>query len=146
MAVYAWGLGKNGQLGNGSKENQTLPVVVKFETFKAARSDQIVSISAGGLFTCLCTISGKVFSFGCGKHGRLGTQDECDHCEATAIVALNSQKIVQVYYLFCSSSYGHFSMDVICIPRETKWFKYYLLDQCLYLHVTKIQIFHLQHH
>ena len=95
MAVYSWGLGKNGQLGSGLKENETLPTKAKFDK---ATSDQAIAVSAGGLFTCFCTKTGKVFSFGCGKHGRLGTGDEIDRIKAIPISDLGSRNIVAVSF------------------------------------------------
>ena len=95
MAVYSWGLGKNGQLGSGLKEDQTLPTKAKFDK---TTSDQAVAVSTGGLFTCFCTNRGKLFSYGCGKHGRLGTGDEIDRSKATPISDLGSRKIVVVSF------------------------------------------------
>ena len=95
MAIYSWGLGKNGQLGSGLKENETLPTKAKFDK---KTLNQVVAVSAGGLFTCFCTKTGKVFSFGCGKDGRLGTGDEIDRSKAIPISDLGSRKIVAVSF------------------------------------------------
>mmetsp|Transcript_18083 Transcript_18083/g.29696 ORF Transcript_18083/g.29696 Transcript_18083/m.29696 type:complete len:393 (-) Transcript_18083:819-1997(-) len=80
--LWSWGLGRNGQLGHGqdkgsktnvngdSKEN-TVPRIVK-----ALSGKQVRAVSCGGLFTCVLTAKGQVYSFGCGKSCRLGHREQ----------------------------------------------------------------------
>lgn len=73
MSVHTWGLGKSGQLGNGKLDNCLVPGLVSLPT----KSD-VVGISSGGLFTACVTADGRVYTFGCGKYGRLGNNREED--------------------------------------------------------------------
>ncbi len=104
MAVFSWGFGKNGQLGHGRKETALLPNTVTFDKdFKSRNCSSAAIVSAGGLHSALCTREGKLFSFGCGKHGRLGTGDETDRCIATAVTTLDAVNVVQVKLLFLAT-------------------------------------------
>ena len=75
MAVYTWGLGKSGQLGHGSLDNCLMPRKVKLN----ANVNNVAHMACGALFSVIATSSGRIFSFGTGKYGRLGAGDECDH-------------------------------------------------------------------
>ena len=106
MSVFAWGLGKSGQLGNGSCENQVLPTQVCDGRLKstpkskarAKHSEPIeaVAVCCGALFTAFVTKDGKVLSFGCGKHGRLGFDDDEDHVRPTVVEALADEHVMEV--------------------------------------------------
>jgi alpha-tubulin suppressor-like RCC1 family protein len=64
-AVVCWGRGYNGQLGNGSTNDQTTPVAVVGLT-------DAVAITAGASFTCALRETGGVVCWGMGDHGELG--------------------------------------------------------------------------
>ena len=97
MAVFSWGLGKSGQLGNGKVANAELPQPLVIEkSSKLEKGDSIVGISAGGLFSCFVTKNGKVLSCGNGKYGRHGNNKEEDQKEATLVKDLSGIKVAQV--------------------------------------------------
>ena len=60
--AYCWGLGGNGQLGDGSSSDQLSPVAV----------GEFASISSGGAHTCGLRTDGAAYCWGFGIDGRLG--------------------------------------------------------------------------
>jgi alpha-tubulin suppressor-like RCC1 family protein len=71
--VYTWGSGHYGQLGIGSRENKTSPVLVS-----SLQGKRITKISCGSFHTLALTELSNVFSWGRGAHGRLGHGNEDD--------------------------------------------------------------------
>jgi E3 ubiquitin-protein ligase HERC2 len=80
--VYAWGSGKDGKLGLGDvaycpyfeRDSSGQPFVSKphLITALATRNTVVVQASAGSAHSAAVTASGVVYTFGCGKHGKLG--------------------------------------------------------------------------
>jgi len=64
--VRCWGENENGQLGDGTRENNNVPVAVQGLT------DKVVQIAAGGMFTCALTEGGNLYCWGNGSKGRFG--------------------------------------------------------------------------
>ncbi|XP_064621917.1 uncharacterized protein LOC135484418 [Lineus longissimus] len=87
--VYAWGLGKSGQLGNGKRANSELP-----EVFQTKR--KVVSLSCGALFTGVVTTDGKVATSGCGKYGRLGGGNENDRETPTEVEITDDTNVKEI--------------------------------------------------
>jgi alpha-tubulin suppressor-like RCC1 family protein len=87
--VYAWGLGKSGQLGNGKCGNSELP-----EVFQS--KGNVISLSCGALYTGAVTTDGRVVTSGCGKYGRLGTGDENDRETPTQVALPDDVKVKEV--------------------------------------------------
>ena len=94
MSLFVWGMGKNGQLGSGHKENLETPVCCTIGT------RGVVSVGAGGLYTALVTEDGVVYSTGSGRHGRLGSGDEQDTTHLQCVQALSGKNIKQVRLFF----------------------------------------------
>ena len=65
--AYCWGQGGNGQLGNNSTTNSSIPVVVQMPA-----SVSFQSIAASDLHTCALTTTGKAYCWGQGGNGQLG--------------------------------------------------------------------------
>lgn len=88
MAVYSWGFGKYGQLGNGQTVTAETPQLVKLP-----KSTTPLQISCGAHSTLLlCEIASsdvkkerRLLACGWGKYGRLGTGSEEDHAYPTLI-------------------------------------------------------------
>lgn len=96
MSVFAWGFGKCGQLGNGSKDTRHTP-----RKPSLSHESQCTRISCGGHFTAVVTDKGEVYTFGCGKHGRLGTGDETDRLVPVRIKGgLDKEEIEEVCRLY----------------------------------------------
>lgn len=73
MTAYVWGFGKCGQLGNGQTDTVHTPVRPKLPA-----GTKLIEINCGGYYTSVIDCNGHLYSFGCGKYGRLGTGDEAD--------------------------------------------------------------------
>jgi alpha-tubulin suppressor-like RCC1 family protein len=66
-AVYAWGYNADGELGNGSIKNSTLPVKVKLPGGRKA-----TAVAAGAIQSLAKTSSGTVYAWGGNNFGQLG--------------------------------------------------------------------------
>lgn len=71
--VYSFGQGNQGQLGLGSAltECELPEKVAAFDKVKAK------SVECGESFTAVITKHGNLYTFGDGRHGKLGLGDEC---------------------------------------------------------------------
>ena len=65
-AAYCWGRGQEGQLGNGSTEDQDRPTPV-------SGGLTFASLNAGTGITCGVTTGGVAYCWGDGYRGQLGT-------------------------------------------------------------------------
>lgn len=63
--LYCWGLGLNGQLGNGATENANAPVLVK-------SNESFSEVQVGVVTTCALTDDKELFCFGDNSDGVLG--------------------------------------------------------------------------
>ena len=66
--VYTWGWGVHGQLGHGGVEDASSPTLVT-----ALRRHVVTSVACGYAHTLALTRDGRVYSWGCGLFGQLGT-------------------------------------------------------------------------
>ena len=64
-AVVCWGLGDDGQLGNGGTSNSNTPVAV-------SGLSNAVTVTTGYRHSCAVTSSGSVMCWGLGNYGQLG--------------------------------------------------------------------------
>lgn len=65
--VQCWGDNARGQLGDGSREDRTSPVVV------SNLRDVIATVAAGRFHTCALAIDGDLYCWGTNNRGQLGT-------------------------------------------------------------------------
>ena len=70
--VMLWGHNSNGQLGDGSAQDQLVPTLLGPPNFWCAK---VAMVACGGRHTLLVTDAGLVFAFGLGENGRLGLGD-----------------------------------------------------------------------
>jgi alpha-tubulin suppressor-like RCC1 family protein len=70
-AVYAWGFGSSGQLGNGSRAESDLPVKVRLPNGAGA-----TQASAGAAHSLAVTSDGRVYAWGYDAQGQVGTGGE----------------------------------------------------------------------
>uniref|UniRef100_A0A914UP49 Regulator of chromosome condensation 1 n=1 Tax=Plectus sambesii TaxID=2011161 RepID=A0A914UP49_9BILA len=70
--VFAFGSNYNGKLGVGDQETRLTPSRIPAEYLD---NQPVVAISAGGVHSGAIVADGRVFTWGCGKDGRLGHPD-----------------------------------------------------------------------
>ena len=68
--VKCWGFGELGQLGQGKKENQSLPVTVVKEGSTPLTG--VIQIASGNSHTCALKLNREVSCWGLGQNGQLG--------------------------------------------------------------------------
>ncbi|VEN46761.1 unnamed protein product [Callosobruchus maculatus] len=72
-AVYTFGRGSRGQLGHGSLNDESEPVLVE-----ALAGLKIVQISAGGWHSCALSRDGDLYTWGWNGTGQLGVYDKTE--------------------------------------------------------------------
>jgi alpha-tubulin suppressor-like RCC1 family protein len=70
-SVKCWGWNSAGQLGDGSTQDRSLPVVVDQDA-SGNSLDQVIDVCTGWLHTCVQRANGEVLCFGSNDSGRLG--------------------------------------------------------------------------
>jgi uncharacterized repeat protein (TIGR02543 family) len=92
--VYGWGQNQNGKLGDGSTIFRTSPVKVNFTDLSPG--EHVLSIKSGNLHSIALTNQGKIFSWGDGSSGALGTGGTTSRLipTVTPINALISNEII----------------------------------------------------
>ncbi|HIJ87107.1 MAG TPA: hypothetical protein HPP97_05400 [Desulfuromonadales bacterium] len=70
-SVWAWGLNRTGQLGNGKTENSAIPL-------KVPGLSEITAIATGGAHVVALKKDGTVWVWGGNQSGQLGTGDQQD--------------------------------------------------------------------
>ena len=73
--LFTYGDGRHGQLGHGDRNARDVPVEVGAARFRGAR---IVFAAAGCAHSGVATSEGRVWTWGDGKYGKLGHNDEQD--------------------------------------------------------------------
>jgi alpha-tubulin suppressor-like RCC1 family protein len=97
--VYTFGLGEEGQLGHGDKENKSSPVLVQ-----ALVGKHITQVQCGGAggYTMALTSSGFVFTWGSAQFGVLGHGNVKSFFFPCLVEGLREHNVVQI-----SSGYDH---------------------------------------
>lgn len=81
--IFAWGYNQNGQLGNGTGANSSVPVAVNMNGALAGRT--VKSIAAGGDHNVVLTLDGKVYAWGRNDYGQLGDDSNAPSEEPVAV-------------------------------------------------------------
>jgi len=71
--VYCWGSGSEGQLGNGSNANSSVPVAVSRAGVLSGKT--ILSVTAGSNHTCAIASDGFAYCWGLNTNGQLGNNN-----------------------------------------------------------------------
>jgi VCBS repeat-containing protein len=82
-AVYTWGTGSFGRLGNGSLSDSAEPVAVK--TVGALAGKTVVGVAMGTMYSLALANDGAVYTWGYGRYGELGNGDSVDSAEPVAV-------------------------------------------------------------
>jgi len=69
--AYCWGLGTNGQLGDGTKVSKSVPVAIATAAGQVTSSN-VISIGAGGNRGCAVVTDGRTFCWGLNSSGQIG--------------------------------------------------------------------------
>ena len=71
-AVYCWGAGTSGQLGDGTHTSSDVPVAVTATPGTPLHHERVTQIAAGGSSACALSATGTVYCWGAGTSGQLG--------------------------------------------------------------------------
>lgn len=104
--VFAMGSSIHGQLGNPQAEDKSVTSVEG-----ALKSEYVKEISAGSFHVAALTAKGQVYTWGKGRHGRLGLGDTEDRNSPACVEALKDR---QVQCVACGSSFT----AAICLHRS----------------------------
>lgn len=93
--LYVCGLGGAGQLGLGDCRQQNALTRVPRSAFDAK---PVLMVACGGNFTVVLSVTGRVYTCGCGMNGSLGhgTEDSCLEPVALPEAAFEHEEIVMV--------------------------------------------------
>ncbi|HWJ02650.1 MAG TPA: hypothetical protein VNU93_03150, partial [Verrucomicrobiae bacterium] len=89
--VWAWGNNDNGQLGNGSTINSSLPVVIK-------GLDGVVALAGGGLHSLALKNDGTVWAWGSNWYGQLGNGTNTNNVAPIQVQGLSNVKYIAAGY------------------------------------------------
>eukprot|EP00163_Fabomonas_tropica_P003533 TRINITY_DN1302_c0_g1_i2.p1 TRINITY_DN1302_c0_g1~~TRINITY_DN1302_c0_g1_i2.p1 ORF type:complete len:2219 (+),score=807.59 TRINITY_DN1302_c0_g1_i2:52-6657(+) len=90
-AIYAWGRGKEGQLGLGEPQNRLMPELVE-----ALAGYDVVQLCCSVYYSAALTRDGKVYTWGGGASGKLGHGDEANQNLPRLVEALEGKQVVKI--------------------------------------------------
>lgn len=88
--VYSWGRGAMGQTGHGTQEDESYP-----RRIDGLSRSVICDISCGGNHSLAIDVDGKMYSWGRGNDGRLGTGKE-NSLVPEVLTAVKNLRMVKV--------------------------------------------------
>lgn len=83
--VHCWGNNDNGQLGNGTTTDSTVPVAVTVSSASALSNKEVIDVSAGYYFTCALSSDGSVACWGRNDSGQLGNDNRQNKSTPVAV-------------------------------------------------------------
>jgi alpha-tubulin suppressor-like RCC1 family protein len=148
--VYAWGLGKYGNIGDGHRLDRPSPVTFQIVDPRTLMAKKVTQISCGSRHTLALCEDGHVFSWGYGQNGRLGHGDITDCLKPRridAFVLSDEQRMVEIaagdshsmarnkfgVYTWGSGSYGRLGLGT-----EHDQFVPKMIDALKQVDVTRI--------
>jgi len=114
--VVAWGLNTNGQLGNNSTTQSTVPVAVTITGVPATRI--VLAISAGGSHSMALCSDGTVVTWGLNTNGQLGNNSTT---LSKIPVAVNTSGVLSGKTVVGVSAGGSHSLAVCSDGTATAW-------------------------
>ena len=90
-AVKCWGSGSLGRLGNGSKKDSAVPVLVNL-----AAGEKAKSITVGFYYSCAVLIGGTAKCWGSGLYGRLGNGSKKDSAVPVLVSLKAGEKVISL--------------------------------------------------
>ncbi len=105
--VYTWGYNGSGQLGLGEAEQQLAPRQVESKWLSFLKqgdpAERVVFVAAGGESTTAVTLSGRLYTWGCGFYGLLGHGDVLNKQLPTLVRGFGTSSGSRVVMAACSS-------------------------------------------
>jgi len=96
--VFTWGYNFYGQLGDGSNQSSSLPIMIT-PSFQLQSNENIESVYAGCQHSMAISTDNQVFTWGNNLYGQLGNKDTSNRLKPTEITSefnLVSDEIVEV--------------------------------------------------
>ena len=88
--LFTFGNGKKGRLGHGGGENERVPRLVQ-----ALAGKKVIGAAAGANHMAVWTEAGELFTFGCGRWGKLGHgRGENDWCVPKLVEVLAGKDVI----------------------------------------------------
>ena len=102
--VFSWGDSEFGQTGHGTRDTIEKPRLVQ-----ALRGNEVVKISAGSRHSACINKRGHLFTWGCGRQGKLGhpISTGTDHPDVTKPKRVDHFRHLKVVDVACGDSDGH---------------------------------------
>jgi alpha-tubulin suppressor-like RCC1 family protein len=101
--VHTWGNNANGQLGNNTIVNSSIPIGVS--SFGSLANMSIIAIACGSLHTVAVDTTGKVHSWGANGNGQLGNNTVVDSLIPIAVSGFGY--LVNAYIVKIACGYSH---------------------------------------
>lgn len=104
--LFTWGCGKQGRLGHGNEDDILVPTEIQMLS-----NMRVSQVSAGESHCAAITQTGKVYVWGNGSFGRLGTGFELQENAPILIADLMNKNIVRLscgaFHTFVLNKSGH---------------------------------------
>ena len=89
--IFTWGTGLNGRLGHGHNEDVLVPTEIQMLS-----NLRVINISAGDSHSAAITQTKKLYMWGNGSYGRLGTGFEVSATKPVLVEDLANKEIIRV--------------------------------------------------
>jgi uncharacterized repeat protein (TIGR02543 family) len=98
--IFTWGMNSEGQLGNGTKDNRSVPFEITL-AIPLLEGESVEMLETGSAHATLLTTHGRVFAWGSSSHGQIGNYtsygDVLFPAEITSRLSVNEdERIIQI--------------------------------------------------